>query len=140
QTMYDSTVSGNGPTTDVAVSAEQAITVWTMMNVKNPDFATLVPLFLEAVHRGNLESVLPPAGVVEIKGDPEDGWTLVSFNGHPTPQDPGLLTELFVDFRDLITAPQTAAWNIFQAALTGDATTIGNTLETGIQNVVTEIV
>jgi hypothetical protein len=106
------------------------------MNVKNPDFSTLIPLFLEALHSsGNPENILPPTGIVELKGDPEDGWTLVSFNGQPFPQDPGLATELFVDFRDLITAPQMAAYHIFEALLGGDPDTIEDALQTGLQNV-----
>lgn len=135
QTIYDNTVSGGGPNADVAVSADQAITTWMMMNVNNPDFSTLLPLLFKAVQSGNPENILPHTGVVELKGSPEDGWTLVSFNGIPFPQDPGLATELFVDFRDLIVAPQTAAWNIYEAVLTGDPETIGDALQTGLQNV-----
>jgi hypothetical protein len=135
-TIYDNTVSGNGPTSDVAFSADQAILTWTLMNVDNPDFSTLIPLFLEALRSsGNPENILPPTGIVELKGDPEDGWTLVSFNGTPFPQDPGLATELFVDVRDLITAPQTAAWHIYEALLGGDPDTITDALQTGLHNV-----
>lgn len=132
QTIYDNTVDGTGPRTDVAISADQAITTWAVMNVKNPDFTVLVPLFLDAARRGDLESVLPETGVVEIKGNPQDGWTLVSWNGIPFPQDPGLLTELFVDFRDLIVTPQTAAWNIYLAVLGGDPETIQDAIQTGL--------
>ena len=42
-----------------------------------------------------------------IQGDPQDGWTLVSWDG--TPIGPANLpTELFVDLRDLITEPEPA--------------------------------
>jgi hypothetical protein len=78
---------------------------------------------------------LPEAGSVVVRGDPDDGWTLVSFDGQPFPQDPGLLTELFVDVRDLITAPQRAAYDIFEAVLGGDPTTIEDAFQTGLQNV-----
>jgi broad specificity phosphatase PhoE len=135
-TIYDNTVSGDGPSSDVAVSADQAILTWTLMNVNNPDFATLIPLLVAAVHNGgNPENILPPTGIVELQGDPEDGWTLVSFNGQPFPQDPGLATELFVDVRDVITAPQTAAWHIYEALLGGDPDTITDAFQTGLHNV-----
>jgi hypothetical protein len=77
----------------------------------------------------------PEDGIVVVRGDPEDGWTLVSFNGYPFPQDPGLLTELFVDVRNLIMAPQIAENHIVEALLGGDPTTIGNALQAGVENV-----
>jgi broad specificity phosphatase PhoE len=135
QTIYDNTVSAGGPTTDVAASGGAAITIWTLMNVDNPDLPTLVNLFLDQLSSGNGVEPLPEGGIVVVRGDPEDGWTLVSFDGHPFPQDPGLLTELFVDVRNLITAPQTAEYNIFEALLGGDPTTIGNTIQTGVESV-----
>jgi hypothetical protein len=46
-----------------------------------------------------------------------------------------LLTDLFVDFRDLIIAPQTAEWNIYEAFLGGDPATIEDAFQTGLQNV-----
>jgi broad specificity phosphatase PhoE len=140
-TMYntataDPVVSANGNITDVAYSGEAAITAWTLMNVNNPDLSIFLPLFLKQLEGVDL---LPDAGVVTVKGDPEDGWTLVSFNGQSVPP-PGLLTELFVDFRDLITAPQTAEYHIFEAILTGDPTAIEHALQAGLQNVGAAIV
>jgi hypothetical protein len=71
---------------------------------------------------------------VVIQGDPQDGWTLVSWDG--TPIGPAnLLTELFVDLRDLITAPQMASYDIWQALLTLDPTTISQAFETGLDQV-----
>jgi hypothetical protein len=118
-TMYndavaDPVVSANGQITDVAFSGEAAISTWTLMNVNNPDTSIFLPLFIESLSPTG-EPFLPNAGQVMIEGNPTEGWTLVSFNGTPIPQDPGLLTELIVDVRNLITAPQTATYNIFEA-------------------------
>jgi hypothetical protein len=74
-----------------------------------------------------------------IEGNPTNGWTLVSFDGTPVPEDPGLLTELIVDVRNLITAPQTAAYNIFEAAV-ASPTTLTSTIQDGLQSVGTAIV
>jgi Histidine phosphatase superfamily (branch 1) len=134
QTIYDNTVSGSGPTTDVAISGEAAIATWALMNVNNPDLSIFLPLFFEDVL--GEATILPDTGQVVVEGDPGD-WTLVSFNGEPIPQDPGLLTELFVDVRDLIMAPQTAAYNIFESLLTGNATTIENAIQAGVNEVAT---
>ncbi len=135
QTIYDNTVSASGPSTNVAFSADQAITTWVMMNVNNPDFSILLPLLLKAVQSGNPENILPPTGDIVVRGDPEDGWTLVSWDGTPFPQNPGLPTELFVDFRDLIVAPQTALWHIWQAIISGDPATILPAIQTGLDDV-----
>jgi hypothetical protein len=141
-TMYnadmDNPVSSNsGNITDVAFNNESSIIVWALTNVKNPDLSFIVERGIDMVTHPNPNehAFLPNAGVVEIKGNPEDGWTLVSWDGTSVPQNPGLLTELFVDFRDLIIPPQTAAYNIFEAILGGDSTAIENALQTGIQDV-----
>jgi hypothetical protein len=106
RTMYGSAmtnpvVAANGKITDVAFSSEFAIEVGTMMNVKNPD-----PLLM-------LTHPLPNTGVVVVQGDPQQGWTLVSWDGIPVPPA-SLPTRLFVDVRDLITAPQFAAYDTWE--------------------------
>jgi broad specificity phosphatase PhoE len=114
--IYDKTASATGsPPTDVAVSSEGAITTWELMNVKNPDFSLI---FQELLKTGQL---LPNGGQAVVQGDPQDGWTLVSFDGQPVPQDPGLPTELFVDARNVVEAPQFAAYNIYEALVSGDS-------------------
>jgi broad specificity phosphatase PhoE len=123
QTMYGNAlanpvVASNGKITDIAFSSEFTIEIGTLMNVKNPD------LLLMLTHP------LPNTGVVVVQGDPQDGWTLVSWNGIPVPPA-SLPTELFVDVRDLIMAPQFAAYNIWEALLTGDPTTIVNAIRDG---------
>jgi hypothetical protein len=132
QTMYGSAitnpvVAANGKITDVAFSSEFAIEVGTMMNVNNPD-----PLLM-------LTHPLPNTGVVVVQGDPQDGWTLVSWNGMPVPPA-SLPTELFVDVRDLIMAPQFAGHNVWEALLTGDPTTIVNSIRDGVHEIGTATV
>jgi hypothetical protein len=82
---------------------------------------------------------LPNTGVVVVQGDPQDGWTLVSWDGIPVPPA-SLPTKLFVDVRDLITAPQFAAYNIWEALPTGDPTTIVNAVRGGVDEVATATV
>ena len=47
-----------------------------------------------------------------------------------------LPTELFVDVRDLLMAPQFAAYDGWQALLTGNPTTIANAVGSGVNEVV----
>ncbi len=130
QTIYDlSTANGDGNITDAVFSHEGTIAIWTLMNVDNPDFQLVLN---ELLTTGEL---LPYTGIVKVEGDPQDGWTLVSWDGQDVPQDPGLPTELFVDFRDLITAPQMAAYHIYEALLSGDPTTIDGAIQAGISQV-----
>jgi hypothetical protein len=140
-TMYnaalaDPVVSANGQITDVAFNNEADVAAWVTLNVKNPDISYLLPLSLQTIFGANDGyPLLPNTGIIQIEGNPTDGWTLVSWNGYPIPADPGLLTKLLMDLRDLIIAPQTAEWNIYEALLGGDPTTIENALVTGVQDV-----
>ena len=128
QPIYDTTASATSTSNDVAFSSEGAIAVWTLMNVNNPDFSIL----LQTVEQTG--QLLPNAGQVVIEGSPGD-WTLVSYNGVDVPQDPGLGTELFVDFRNLTEAPQFAGYDIYEALLTGNSATIDAALQTGLTQV-----
>lgn len=132
QTIYDSTASATGTPFDAAFSSEGGIAVWTMMNVNNPDFSVLLQ---ELVSN---EQFLPNTGQVVVEGSPGD-WTLVSYDGTAVPQDPGLSTELFVDFRNLIEAPQFAGYDIYESLLTGNSATIETALQTGINQVDTAL-
>jgi broad specificity phosphatase PhoE len=127
--IYAQTPTAAGNPTDIAVSSEGSITTWALMNVKNPDFSLLLTELLE---KGQF---LPNTGEVVIQGDPQDGWTLVSYDGVPVPQTPDLGTELFVDFRNLIEAPQFAGYDIYQALLTGNSAAIDTALQTGINQI-----
>lgn len=84
--------------TPVVFSHGATIMFWTMMNVDNPD-----PLLLLTHQLDNTETV-----VVEKN---EDGsWTLKSWGGEEV-GPANLPTQLFVNTRDLIVAPQTALYN-----------------------------
>ncbi len=128
QSIYEGTASATGTPTDVAFSSEGAIAVWTLMNVNNPDFSVL----LQEVEKTG--GFLPNTGQVVIEGEPGD-WTLVSYDGTPISADPSLGTELFVDFRNLIEAPQFAGYDIYEALLTGNSATIDAALQTGLGQV-----
>jgi hypothetical protein len=133
QSIYDDTVGGAGTTVnDVAFSSEGGIAVWTMMNVNNPDFSVL----LQEIEK--TDGFLPNTGQVVVEGSPGD-WTLVSYDGTPVPQDPGIGTELFVDFRNLIEAPQFAGYDIYEALLGGNSATIDAALQTGLTQVDTAL-
>jgi PE family/Histidine phosphatase superfamily (branch 1) len=127
QTMYATAMANpvhaaNGQITDVAYSSEFAIEVGTLMNVNNPD-----PLLM-------FTHPLPNTGVVVVQGSPQGGWTMVSWDGVPV--GPATLpTKLFVDVRNLITAPQFAVWNSLSALGTGNPTTIVNTVGNGVDQV-----
>jgi hypothetical protein len=139
--MANPVVSDNGQITDVAFNNEADVAAWVTLNVKNPDISYLLPLTIQTLLSSNDGyPLLPDAGIIQIEGNPTDGWTLVSWNGYPIPADPGLLTKLLMDLRELIIAPQTAGWNIYEAFLGGDPATIENALTTGIQDVGAAIV
>jgi hypothetical protein len=133
QTIYDGSVANNtGDVTDAVFSHEGAIAIWALMNVDNPDFALVLN---ELFSTGEL---LPYTGQVVVDGSPGD-WTLVSWDGTPVPQDPGLGTELFVDFRSLIEAPQFAGYDIDEALLTGNSATIDSAIQAGVSQVDTAL-
>lgn len=128
QTMYGTAMTNpvvnpaNGHVTDVAYSSEFAIEVGTLMNVNNPN-----PLLM-------FTHPLPNTGVVVVQGSPQGGWTMTSWDGIPV-GPPTLPTKLFVDVRNLITAPQFAAWDSWAALGTGDPTTIMSAVQNGVDEV-----
>jgi hypothetical protein len=128
QDIFEGTASATGTVNDVAFSSAGAIAVWTLMNVNNPDFSVL----LDEVEKTG--GFLANGGQVVIDGSPGD-WTLVSYDGVAVPQDPGLGTELFVDFRNLLEAPQFAGYDIYEALLSSNSATIDAALQTGVSQV-----
>jgi hypothetical protein len=134
--MANPVVSDNGDITAVAFNNEADIAAWVALNVKNPDIALLLPLSLQTMFANDDGSpLLPNTGIVQIEGNPTDGWTLVNWNGIAVAPDPGLFTSLVMEVRDLITTPQVAVWNLYQALLGGDPAAIGNALQTGLQDI-----
>src|SRR5690242_2819627 len=123
QTIYNS-----GDRNAVVFSHGATIMFWTMMNVDNPDLGLL------------LTHQLDNTSVVVVTGDPEDGWTLKNWDGIEVAAQPSLPTKLFVDVRDVVTAPQTAAYRIGQALATGDITKIARAIRDGVVDVTTKVV
>lgn len=113
-------------------SHEGTIATWTLMNVNNPDYALMLKDLLTT---GEL---LPYTGQVVLSGEPGD-WTLVSWDGTTVPQDPGLATDLFLDFRGLIEAPQLAGYDIYEALLTGSSATIDSAIQAGVGQIDTAV-
>lgn len=131
EAIYGNTVADpDNPTTSVAFAHAGTIAVWTLMNVKNPDFGLVLTEALKTL------SPLDNTAQVVLDGNPTDGWTLVSWDGHEVSATPDLLTGLFVDWRDLATAPQIAAWHILEAFQGGDQADITAALQTGFDQVV----
>lgn len=115
-------IAANGKVTEVAFSSAFAIETGALMNVNNPN-----PLLM-------LTHSLPNTGVVQVQGNPTDGWTLTNWDGIPV--GPATLpTKLFVDARNLMMAPQFAGFDIGASLLTGDPATILNAVRGGINEV-----
>lgn len=148
QTMYDhalansDVVSDNGQLTDVAFSSTASIFTWVMQNVDNPDLPFFLNLIKEAhsVPNGQTTIFLPNTAIVEVEGNPTDGWTLVSWDGNAIPQDPDLATALFVDLRDVVLPSQAALWDIGEAILTSDKTTITAAIQSGFETISSALV
>jgi hypothetical protein len=136
QMIYDNTISEDGPTSDVAFSGQATISAWTLLNVDNPDAYFFLPLLFDQLSG---KDFLHEGGIVEVKGDPDDGWTLVSWDGHDVSSEPGLLTDLIVDVRNLIVPFQTAAWHLWEAVLSGDQYAMVQALQDGLDDVATAI-
>lgn len=116
-------VIANGDTKPVIFSHGATIMIWTMMNVDNPDIALL------------LTHPLGNTAVVVVTGNPEDGWTLESWDGISVSPNPSLGTQLFVNTRDLVVAPQTALYHVVQAIKTGDLTKVVAAVRDGVVSV-----
>src|SRR5262245_41890309 len=123
QTIYDS-----GDRNAVVFSHGATIMFWTMMNVDNPELGLI------------LSHQLDNTSVVVIAGNPEDGWTLKNWDGVEVAAEPSLPTKLFVDVRDVITAPQTAAYRIGQAFRARDIAGLTKAIRDGAVDVTTKVV
>jgi broad specificity phosphatase PhoE len=134
QAIYSNTVGDPAnPMTSAVFTHAGTIAIWTLMNVKNPDFGLVINELI------NVGYPVANTGQVVIEGNPTDGWTLVSWDGHEVSATPDLFTGLFVDWRDLTTAPQLAAWHILEAFQGGDQADIAAALQTGFDQVVAAV-
>ena len=96
-------MENQGSDEPVVFSHGATIMFWTMMNVDNPD-----PMLLLTHQLDNTE-------VVVVEKNDDGSWTLKSWGGEEV-GPANLPTQLFVNARDLIVAPQTALYNFTQSA------------------------
>ncbi len=116
-------VEESGAQNPVVFSHAATIMFWTMMNVDNPDLGLMLR------HR------LDNTGIVVVEGTAEEGWTLKTWAGLPV-GPASLGTKLFVNARDLVVTPQTAAYNVVRAFGTGDIAQIATAIRDGVGAVV----
>lgn len=117
-------IEDSGAQNPVVFSHAATIMFWTMMNVDNPDLGLMLR------HR------LDNTEIVVVEGSAEEGWTLTNWAGRPV-GPASLGTKLFVNVRDLVVAPQTAAFDVVQAFGTGDIRAIATAIRDGIGDVLT---
>ena len=99
QMEADGDTDGNGEINVAAFSHGATIMFWSLMNVDNPNLT----LFLT--------NPLNNTDVVVVESNGEGGWTMKSWAGIETPEA-NYPTQMFVNVRDLIVAPQTAIYNL----------------------------
>ncbi|CRZ19049.1 histidine phosphatase family protein [Mycolicibacterium neworleansense] len=114
--------NGDGNIDAAVFSHGATIMMWTMMNVDNPNLLLIVQHPLN-----NTDEV-----VVEKNAD--GSWTLKSWAGEEV-GPANYPTQMFVNFRDLIVAPQKAIYNMRIPVLTPDPQGIVTTGVQGVQDV-----
>lgn len=128
QAIYGGALANPVPgDTSVAYSSAFTIGVGTLMNVDNPN-----PLLL-------LTHSLPNTAIVQVTGNPAGGWTMNSWDGIPI-GPANLPTALFVDWRNFITAPQYAVWDVGLSLLSGDPAAVVTAVRDGIDEIATATV
>lgn len=112
-------VGDDGNITAVGYTSEASMMIWTMLNVKNPDPTALVNELISSLQNGGSPGLVPNAGLIQLAGNPEDGWTLLSWAGQQVPENPGVLGDLFLIWRDLVLPPQVAVDHVLDALVSG---------------------
>lgn len=108
---------------DAAVFSHGAtIMMWTMMNVDNPNLLLIV------------QHPLNNTDEVVVEKNDDGSWTLKSWAGEEV-GPANYPTQMFVNFRDLIVAPQKAIYNMRIPVLTPDPQGIVTTGAQGVQDV-----
>jgi len=119
KTMYD-----NGDRNAVVFSHGGTIMFWTMMNVNNLTTAQKLQL-LQTARLDNTDYVV-------IEGNPEDGWTLVNWNGQQFAPEPTLQNEVKLQVRTLTRQLDATHQQVVSAFATGDLKTIATAVNRGI--------
>ncbi|WP_273736590.1 histidine phosphatase family protein [Mycolicibacterium septicum] len=113
--------NGDGEIDAAVFSHGATIMMWTLMNVDNPSLTLLA-------------NTLDNTDTVVVKKNDDGSWHLVSWNGQEV-GDADYATKMFVNFRDLIVAPQKAVYNMRIPVLSLDAQGIVTTGAQGVQDV-----
>jgi hypothetical protein len=119
QTMYD-----KGDRNPVVFSHGGTIMFWTMMNVQNLSIMEKLQL-LQTAQLDNTDYVV-------IEGNPEDGWTLVNWNGQLFAPEPTLGAEVKLQLRTLTRQLSAATKQIFDAFATGDIAKVVTAISRGV--------
>ncbi|WP_197415206.1 histidine phosphatase family protein [Mycobacterium sp. M26] len=121
QTIYD-----NGDRNAVVFSHGGAIMFWTLMNAKN---LTLVQKFtiLQTAALKNTDYVV-------IEGNPEDGWTLVNWNGKLYSTEPTLEAQVALQVRTLTRQLAASAQQVVDALKTQDITKVIAAVQQGVSD------
>lgn len=123
KTIYDS-----GDRNAVVFSHGGAIMFWTMMNVSNLTMEQKINLLRTAA--------LDNTDYVVIEGNPEDGWTLVNWNGQQFSPEPTLGAEVKLQLRTLTRQLQATTKQIVDAFATRNVGQIVTALNRGIADAV----
>lgn len=117
-TMYD-----KGDRNVAVFSHGAAMMFWTFMNVDNLTAAQKMDL---------LRQSLSNTAYVVVEGNPEDGWTLVNWNGRQFSQERTFGAELKLQVRTLTRQLTAAAQSVAAAFATGDVAAIATAINRGI--------
>ncbi|MEB3071894.1 histidine phosphatase family protein [[Mycobacterium] vasticus] len=128
-------VGDDGNITAVGYTSEASMMIWTMLNVKNPDPMALVNELIASLRSGGSPGLVPNAGLIQLAGNPEDGWTLLSWAGQQVPENPGVLGDLFLIWRDLALPPQMAFGHILDALASGDSVAVAAAFSDGLAGI-----
>ena len=132
-------VGDDGNITAVGYTSEASMMIWTMLNVKNPDPIAVVNELISSLQNGGSPGLVPNAGLIQLAGNPEDGWTLLSWAGQQVPENPGVLGDLFLIWRDLALPPQVAFDHVLDALLSGDSTALAAAFQDGLTGISTAL-
>lgn len=117
------TPAGEDGNQNAAVFSHGAtIMFWTMMNVDNPNLLLIV------------QHPLTNSDVVVVDENADGSWTLKSWAGEEI-GPANYPTQMFVNARDLVVAPQKAVYNMRVPVLTPDPAAIVSTGAQGVQEV-----
>lgn len=128
-------VGDDGNITAVGYTSEASMMIWTMLNVKNPDPMALVNELIASLQNGGSPGLVPNAGLIQLAGNPEDGWTLVSWAGQQVPENPGVLGDLLLLWRELAVPPQVAFGHILDAVASGDSVAVAAAFSDGLAGI-----